>query len=138
MLVLKARRQRIEEIVFSPDGLGLAAAGHSVLYWPTLHTAREPQIFGSGGTWGMGFVAGGTHLVTSTGKEGLWTFPVAGGEGKQFDSQESGFAVACSPVERRVVVLEHRGVLSGWRIGHGGEWEETWTRDRGARGRDVR
>src|SRR5581483_8184255 len=105
MLVLKSRRQAIGRIVFSPDGRGLAAAGHTaVLYWPNVVDASPPELFGNGGTWGVGFVAGGTHLVTSNGADGLWTRSVGGTGGHRFPSQGTGLPFACSPVERIVVV----------------------------------
>lgn len=64
MIVLKTRRQRIEQLAFSPDGRGLAAGGQQGAWrWEAITGGEPPVRFGEHECTGLGFAPDGRRLV---------------------------------------------------------------------------
>jgi WD40 repeat protein len=126
MLVLKAPRQTFDEVVFTPDGRGLAArSDRTAHYWPTFDA--PPRVFRSEFLGGFGLVADGRHVVTYTQSDGMRVYGPDDDRGVRFPSRASARSFACSPTESLVVVrTTHRWRWSGWRLGPRGKWERLW------------
>ena len=137
MRILRTPNQRqIKHVEFSPDGRGLVVHGNTaVICWPRLNDGTGPCAYPSRSLWGVGYVAGGTHLVISKGEAGVWTQPTHGGDGHRCDlPPERIYQFVCSPFEPLVVVhqamlYETPGALYCFQIDGAGRWTTVWVRD---------
>ena|SRR5207248_7623789 len=79
MQVLTTRKQKFDQVTFSPEGTRLAAAGEDGAYLWTLTETTDPRVIGRGVASGIGFVTGRDCLVVSTGLGGSVIHSLPGG-----------------------------------------------------------
>lgn len=120
--------------MFAPDSRGLAAHRYSLAYtWADVNApaARSRIDNCAQWGWGIGFVAGGSHLVVGVKDDGLWTFTPTGDRGHRFRPVDCDLHFVCSPVEPLVIAYEEstsgrKQRLYCCRIGDSGEWNPVW------------
>ena len=72
MLVLKTKRQRFEQLAFSPDGKAIAVGGPLGAYvWPSPDGNRVAEEVDNANVGGLRFALDGRWLVTSTPRRGV-------------------------------------------------------------------
>src|SRR5262245_29460944 len=97
MLVLKTKRQKIEQLAFAPNGKGFAAVGTSgAFWWPTFSALAGRQL--EENTWDIGFDPTGEHLVVSTPTTAT-LHHLIDGTTDRFSRLHSGIRISASPTE---------------------------------------
>jgi WD40 repeat protein len=76
MLVLKTRRQVLEQVLFTADGVGLAVAGKlGAFWWKAFADGAKPIRIGEKECGGVGFGPEGRYLIAGLYKSGSFTTP---------------------------------------------------------------
>src|SRR5262245_37446669 len=126
MLVLRTKRQKIEQLAFAPEGEGFAAVGSScAFWWPTLSSSRGNQL--EENTQSIGFDPTGEYLVVSTPTTATLHHLIKRTT-DQFLRMHSGVRVSASPTEPLFVMsTQVTSPVEGWRINSNGVIAQAWS-----------
>jgi WD40 repeat protein len=128
MLVLKTRRQKLERVVFSPDGGGIAAAGQlGAWWWKSFRDDPKPVRFGETDSEGVGFTPDGEYLLATASNIGLRCVRLSGQSEHVLSFRDFDPLLGVCPATGLAVVGSvFSDKLSGWRVGPDGRLARAW------------
>src|SRR4051812_23122217 len=107
MLTFKAAQQAVRKIDFATDGRGmLVTSFRDVFHVPDITKPKAKKKYEALGVWGADYLHGGSQLVLSKGEEGIWAYPLDGGEGERLAKNSRILKCVCSPTEPVVIVYQ--------------------------------
>lgn len=136
MLILKATYQKLDRVIFSPDGRGIGALGQKAAFWWDLTPGRlgKPLKSGEGAPWGLAFDPSGRWMFSSTGKGRVRVLDTHTGSETVPGPFPRPVSIAASSLEPILVTATATPYYpdpvmpTGWRLGADGTLTQIWTR----------
>lgn len=117
MLTLRSRLGILHRLAFAPDGRGLVAAGVGVWAWADVSASGPSFRWDEAPVHGVGYVAGGRHLLVTAVGRGLWRLDPQTGDRRQLAVFLWGTLAVSADGTFAAVYDGHAARLSGWAIG---------------------
>jgi WD40 repeat protein len=128
VIVLKTRRQRLGQVVFTPDGKGLAAAGQvGAWWWKSFFDDPTPIRFGEEECGGIGFDPTGENLIVVHSGIGLRCLRLT--DQSQHTVRYERFTPllgVCPKTGLAVLGSFFGNTLEGWQLGGDGGFVRAW------------
>jgi WD40 repeat protein len=129
MIVLKTKRQKIEQVVFCPAGNGFAAVGYAgAFWWPTITALKGEKL--EERAYGVGFDPTGRYVVIGSATSAT-LHDLQEGTRDQFFKMHSGVRISASPIEPLFVIstmsTRVTAPVEGWRLKSDGKMTRVWS-----------